>query len=228
VRREREEAKQARADAEVAARREREQAAPATSQADGDTKALADTDTTEDTDVRAAARQAKDEAKEAARLERVHAKEAARRERDEAKTAARSAKEAARAQKKADRVVEPPREPKVSFLERRRQKADGREPGDRNVFAILAVVIGALGLACSLVLAVGAFMAALGTTDSNGAYDFLSTICDALVGPLRDVFTFSGTNADMKEAVVAWGAGSMVYVLVGMFAQSYLRSRADD
>ncbi len=85
-----------------------------------------------------------------------------------------------------------------------------------------------MGLTASLLLAIGAFMAALGTTDSNGAYDVLSSVCDVLVGPLRDVFTFSGTNAEMKEAVVAWGAGSMIYVLVGMFAQSYLRSRIDD
>ena len=35
-------------------------------------------------------------------------------------------------------------------------------------------------------------------------------------------------NAEMKGAVVSWGGGSMIYVLVGMFAQSYLRSRIDD
>ena len=94
--------------------------------------------------------------------------------------------------------------------------------------AVLAVTIGVLGLVCSLILAVGAFMAALGTTDSNGAHDTLSSLCDVLVGPLRDVFSFSGANAEMKESVVSWGAGSMIYVLVGMFAQSYLRSRVDD
>ena len=93
---------------------------------------------------------------------------------------------------------------------------------------MLAVTIGIVGLTCSLILAVGAFMAALGTTNSNGAYDTLSSVCDVLVGPLRNVFSFSGTNAEMKEAVVSWGGGSMIYVLVGMFAQSYLRSRADD
>ena len=157
---------------------------------------------------------------------------AARREREEAKAAARSVKVEQRAEKKTDRIVEAPREPKVSFLDRRRQKAPagepGATPGDRNVRALLAVTVGIIGLACSLILAVGAFMAALGTTDSNGAYDILSSICDMLVGPLRNVFSFSGTNAEMKEAVVAWGGGSMIYVLVGMFAQSYLRSRTDD
>jgi hypothetical protein len=203
---------------------------------DADDEALAQTEEPERSADDEDDEQENDEAREAARREREEAKEAARREREESKAAARDAKAAHRAEKKAakdaDRIVEAPREPKVSFLDRRRQKAAAGEPGSRvgarNVVAVLAVAIGVLGLVCSLILAVGAFMAALGTTDSNGAYDTLSSLCDVLVGPLRDVFSFSGTNAEMKESVISWGAGSMIYVLVGMFAQSYLRSRVDD
>jgi hypothetical protein len=233
-------AKQARTEAKDAARRERQEAKEAARREREREKAVdaqaADDDVDDVDEAQVAARASKDAAREAARREREEAKEAARREREESKAAARSAKADRRAEKKAekeaDRIVEAPREPKVSLLDRWRRTGAAGEPGDRsgarNVVAVLAVAIGVLGLVCSLILAVGAFMAALGTTDSNGAYDTLSSICDVLVGPLRDVFSFSGANAEMKEAVVSWGAGSMIYVLVGMFAQSYLRSRADD
>ncbi|AXT85516.1 hypothetical protein C6I20_10155 [Aeromicrobium sp. A1-2] len=176
-------------------------------------------------------------AKLAARREHREAKESARLERADAKEAARSEKVAQRANKRPDRIVEPPREPKVSFAERRRQKAAGvqtatgdpdRSSGARRAIAATAAALGAIGLICSVTLAVGALMVAIGAGENNAAYDALSSIADALVGPLRDVFTFTGANADDKEALVAWGLGSMGYLLVGLFAQSFLRSRIED
>jgi hypothetical protein len=184
-----------------------------------------------------ALRRERDAAKDAAARERTEAKQTARRERGEAQAV--SGRAARRAAKHDDRIVEAPREPKVSFLERRHQKSAPKSAGSprpgptdraghRRGIALLAGLLGALGLICSVILAIGALLVALGAGAGNGAYDLVSSICDALVGPLRDVFSFSGVNADMKEALVAWGLGSMGYLLVGLFAQSFLRSRIDE
>jgi len=45
---------------------------------------------------------------------------------------------------------------------------------------------------------------------------------------LRDVVSFSGANADVKEALVAWGAGAIAYLVVGVVAQSLLRAAVED
>ena len=190
---------------------------------------------------KAAAKEARRKAKEASDRERAEAKEASDRERAEAKAAAQQAKVAARASKKSDqtpkkdRIVEPPREPKVPIAEKVRaarpkrstEKAPGTSARRRQLISLLAGVIGAVGLICSVVLAFGALLVAL-DADGGSVYDTVSSICDVLVGPLRDVFSFSGTNAAMKESLVAWGAGSIIYLVVGVVAQSMLRSALDD
>lgn len=131
----------------------------------------------------------------------------ARRDRAAARSAARAAKR--------DRIVEAPRTPKKPLGERKR------------LVSLLAVVIGAVGLVCSIVLAVGALLVALDAT-GGAVYESVSGICDALVGPLRDAFSFSGKNAAMKESLAAWGTGAIVYLVVGTVTQSLLRSSIDD
>ncbi|MET0767344.1 MAG: hypothetical protein ABWY50_06855 [Aeromicrobium sp.] len=173
------------------------------------------------------------EAREAARRERAEARDVARREHEAAKEAARREREAARTAERVDEddhIVEPPREPKVPLLERLRRGrgTDDETRQGRSPRVVVAAVVGAVGLICSVVLAVGAFMAALGTDEANGFYAKLSSVCDTLVGPLRDLFSFSGANADMKEALVAWGAGSLVYLGVFLASQAFLGSGDDD
>lgn len=148
---------------------------------------------------------------------------------------------------KDDHIVEPPREPKLDRADRRRRakeeraqakqearitagERDGKSStrGGKRLGLFLAGLLGAVGLICSVILALGALLVALGATDGNSLYDFTSSICDVLVGPLRDVFSFSGTNAEMKESLVAWGAGSIGYLLVGILVQSFLRARFED
>jgi hypothetical protein len=153
-----------------------------------------------------------------------------RRSRDD-RVAARAAKRPA----KRDRIVEAPREPKTPWGQRLRSlgrstRAD-RPPGAsgagaKRVVSVLAGLVGAAGLVCSVVLAFGALLVALDATDSS-VYDSVSGICDVLVGPLRDAFSFTGTNADMKESLVAWGAGAIAYLVVGIGIQSMLRSAVD-
>lgn len=170
------------------------------------------------------------------------ARDAARRERAEVKRAALEARKQAVQAKRArraiesDRIVEAPREPKVGFAERRRQakvEKQGRAqaepvPGGKRWGLVLAGLVGAVGLLCSIVLALGALLVALGAQDGNSVYDIVAPICDALVGPIRDLFSFTGANAEVKESLVAWGSGSIGYLVVGLFAQSFLRARFDD
>jgi hypothetical protein len=168
------------------------------------------------------------------RTEQREARDRARRERAESRAAAKEAKVADRA-KKRDHIVEPPREPKPSLGQRLRgagrSGAAGpgtrRRPGGKRVLSVLAGLVGAIGLLCSVVLALGALLAAL-DRDSGQLYDTVSGICDVLIGPLRDVISFSGSNARTKETLVAWGAGSVAYLVVGLVAQSLLRPASDD
>ena len=57
---------------------------------------------------------------------------------------------------------------------------------------LVAAAIGILGLIFSVVLAVGALTVAIGAGEGNAIYDPLSTVCDALAGPLKDAFSFTG------------------------------------
>ena len=97
----------------------------------------------------------------------------------------------------------------------------------RSVLSVLAGLVGAAALICSVLLAVGALLVALGA-DSSSGYDVLARTCDRLIGPLRDAFSFSGPHADVKESLVAWGAGSIGYLVVSLVAQSAARSSAKD
>jgi hypothetical protein len=161
--------------------------------------------------------------RETAQQARVAAREQARRDREEARSRARAEDD--------DHIVEAPRAPKRSVLERLRSRSSGSAGGGdatRRIVPLVAAVIGVLALVCSVVLAVGAFLVALGTDDGNGFYAHLSSVCDALVGPLGDVFSFSGSNAAMKESLVAWGAGSLIYLVVFLVAQTFLGPRDGD
>lgn len=80
----------------------------------------------------------------------------------------------------------------------------------------------------SVILAIGAFMVALNPQDDGGLFNLVSNICDALVGPLRGLFSFSGVNGESKDALVAWGLGALGYLVLGLVAQSLLRSRSED
>jgi hypothetical protein len=142
--------------------------------------------------------------------------------RRDAKQETRAAKAAARED---DRIVEAPREPRTPFV--RRLGGSFGAGGVRTILSLLAGLIGAFALLCSVALAVGALLVALGADDSSW-YDALARTCDLLVGPLRGAFSFGGPTADVKESLVAWGAGSIGYLVISVAAQSVLRSTAKD
>ena len=95
--------------------------------------------------------------------------------------------------------------------------------------APIAGVVGLIALGISVLLAVGALLVALGF-DSGGLYEALRAVANALVGPLKDAFDFSGANAERKEHFLAWGAGSIGYLLISFVGQAVQRAndRATD
>lgn len=153
--------------------------------------------------VAVSARAAARERKASDRQRKIEAKAAARLEKDRAR----------RGSGDVDDVPEPPDEAGSSTR--------------TSPLTVVAAVVGAGGLILSVVLAVGAMLAALGT-DSGTLYSVVSSICDALTAPLAGLVDFSGSNAEQKEALVAWGLGSIVYLAIGLGAQSLLRSRTED
>lgn len=123
---------------------------------------------------------------------------------------------------KAEKPVKPPKPAKTPKPPRTRTSRSAVR------LTLLAGIIGAAGLILSVILAVGALFIALDAAQGSAFFGHLSDLCDALVGPLKDVFTFSGSNADKKESLVGWGLGSMGYLLIGRFIQSVLQSKIPD
>jgi hypothetical protein len=101
---------------------------------------------------------------------------------------------------------------------------DGDEESkSRSSLAPIAGVVGLIALGISVLLAVGALLVALGF-DSGGLYEGLRAVANALVGPLKDAFDFSGANAERKEHFLAWGAGSIGYLLISFVGQAVQRA----
>ena len=91
-----------------------------------------------------------------------------------------------------------------------------RIAGARTVAYVVAGIIGILGLLCSIVLAVGTLLVALGSGDGNALYDPVSSLSNALIGPLDGAFDFSGVNAAKREQFLAWGVGCLIYLVVSV------------
>lgn len=144
--------------------------------------------------------------------------------------AAEPAKESKSPREKKVREPKPPREKKTKVEKAPKPAKTPKPPKTRSSrnagrLSLLAGIIGGAGLILSVILAVGALFIALDAAQGSAFFGYLSDLCDALVGPLKDVFTFSGDNADKKQALVGWGLGSMGYLLVGRFIQSVLQSK---
>ena len=93
---------------------------------------------------------------------------------------------------------------------------------------LAAGIVGTAGLVLSVILAAGALLIALGADQGSGFVGSVADLCNFLVGPLSDLFSFDGLNAETKQALVSWGLGSMIYLLVSRFIQSTLLRRAQD
>lgn len=114
-----------------------------------------------------------------------------------------------------DAIVEPP-----PALPRAPKKSTPNEK-----FGILLIGLGALGLLCSVVLAVGALLVAIEVDVDATFAGAVSDLCDVLVGPLGGLFSFSGENAAARNDLFARGIGSMIYLAIGLFLPSVARRR---
>ncbi|MGB9013612.1 MAG: hypothetical protein WCB95_12280, partial [Aeromicrobium sp.] len=130
--------------------------------------------------------------------------------------AAKAAKKAEKAQQQqeVDRVVPPP--PSLEQPE--------RTSGQR--LNVVLFVLGAVGLLFSVILAVGALLAAV-EASKTGPLGLVSSVCDILVGPLDGLFTFSGPTAEARGDLVARGIASMGYLVIGLGLPSLARGRED-
>ena len=129
---------------------------------------------------------------------------------------------------KAARKPKPAKEPKVPKPAKVPKPPTVRSEVSNRRWSMGAAIAGTIGLILSVILAIGALFVALDAAQGSAFFGSLSGLCDALVGPLKDVFSFSGVNADKKAALVGWGLGSMGYLLLGRFLQSVLLSRVKD
>ena len=116
----------------------------------------------------------------------------------------------------------------ISKIESEPEVSPGdEEPKTRRSMAPAAGVVGLVALGISVLLAVGALLVALGF-DSGGLYEVLRTVANFLVGPLEGAFDFSGANAERKEHFLAWGAGSILYLLISFVGQAVQRANDDE
>lgn len=148
----------------------------------------------------------------ARRREKAEAKERARAEKGEA--ARRRRAEKAPAREIDDSVPEPPSVPQESS-----------SFGPAHVVSLVGVAIGVLGLVASVLLALAALLVAFGFDADAGVLRAVAVVADPLTAPLRGLVAFSGENAAAKEAFVAYGGGSVVYLIVGVAAPSLLSRR---
>lgn len=148
----------------------------------------------------------------ARRREKAEAKERARAEKGEAVRRRRAEKAPAR--EVDDSVPEPPSVPQESS-----------SFGPARVVSLVGVAIGVLGLVASVLLALAALLVAFGFDADAGVLRAVAVVADPLTAPLRGLVAFSGENAAAKEAFVAYGGGSVVYLIVGVAAPSLLSRR---
>jgi hypothetical protein len=79
----------------------------------------------------------------------------------------------------------------------------------------------------ALALALGAFLVAAhdNVSQTNSLVKVILNIAGAIDGPFsRDngIFSFHGTNAATKDAVVNWGIAALVYLAIGRYLQRVL------
>lgn len=157
------------------------------------------------------------EAKRRERLEKAEAKARAKREKAEARAAARAEREAERA----DDLVGAP--PALADADDPKRKRKGRLP-----WPTIVLGIAMLALVASVVLAIGALLAAVSADTDNAIVGAISSVCDVLDGPLTGLFDFSGDNAADKERLLSRGIASMLYLAVGVLLPLAVASRDDD
>lgn len=121
-----------------------------------------------------------------------------------------------------DPVVEPP--PAVVDADEHR----GAPARWRRAVAPAVLTVAMLALVASVVLAVGALLAAISADTDNAVVGALSSVSDVLDGPLGGLVSFSGENALDKERLLSRGIASMVFLAIGVLLPLAVSSKDDE
>lgn len=91
----------------------------------------------------------------------------------------------------------------------------------------LSQIVWLAAVVCALFLAVGALLVALDANPDNALVRFVLDVADVVdLGVFsRDngVFTFSGADAETKNALVNWGLAAVGYLVVGRLLERLIR-----
>lgn len=116
---------------------------------------------------------------------------------------------------------------------RQRVEREDRQTGKKIVAGANAVrsriasLVWLVAVICALFLAIGALLVALHANRHNSVVSFILGGADKLdlgVFSRKDgIFTFHGKDAAIKDALVNWGIGAIVYLVVGKFVDRVIR-----
>ena len=116
---------------------------------------------------------------------------------------------------------------------RQRVEREDRQTGKKIVAGANAVrsriasLVWLLAVICALFLAIGALLVALKANRHNSVVSFILAGADKVdlgVFSRKDgIFTFHGKDAAIKDALVNWGIGAIVYLVVGKFVDRVIR-----
>ena len=91
----------------------------------------------------------------------------------------------------------------------------------------VAQVVWLLAVLAAVVLAAGALCIALGANEHNALVKFVLDTADKIdlgvFSRKHGVKHFTGHNADVKNALVNWGLGAVVYLVVGRILDRVIR-----
>jgi hypothetical protein len=132
---------------------------------------------------------------------------------------------------KAEQRTAPPaaeRKPARQRVEREdRQTGKKIVAGANAVRSRIASLVWLVAVICALFLAIGALLVALNANRHNSVVSFILYGADKLdlgVFSRKDgIFTFHGKDAAVKDALVNWGIGAIVYLVVGKFVDRVIR-----
>ena len=94
----------------------------------------------------------------------------------------------------------------------------------------VAQLLWTLCVLAALVLAIGALLVAIDANEDNGLVSFVLSAADAVdLGVFsreNGIREFTGDSAETKNALVNWGLGAVVYLLLGRLLERVVRPGA--
>ena len=107
------------------------------------------------------------------------------------------------------------------------ERSEAKQIQNDKIRDTMSKVLRVVFLFFALVLALGAFLVAAhdNVSQDNVLVKFVFNVADAIDGPFsRDsgIFSFHGSNAATKDAVVNWGIAALVYLAIGRYLQRVL------